>query len=69
MPGIVLGATVRSILGSNARRPRVGLAATVGRTRVEYDGHYPDAALKNVKNQAEKIEHEVENWLGKREKH
>jgi hypothetical protein len=31
----------------------------------EYDGHYRDAAWESVKHQADKIEHEMENWLGK----
>ena len=35
----------------------------------EYDGHYRDATWENVKHQADKIEHEVENLLGKREEH
>ena len=35
----------------------------------EYDGHYREATWENVKHEAEVIENEVENWLGKREQH
>ena len=35
----------------------------------EYDGRYRDAAWESVKNQADKIEHEMENWLGKNDDH
>ena len=35
----------------------------------EYDGHYREASWENVKHEAEVIENEVENWLGKREQH
>jgi hypothetical protein len=35
----------------------------------EYDSHYREATWENVKHQAEKIEHEVDNWLGKRDEH
>ena len=30
----------------------------------EYDGYYRAAAWENAKNQADKLEHEVGNWLG-----
>ena len=33
----------------------------------EYGGHYREATWENVKHEAEVIEHQVENWLGKRE--
>ena len=45
------------------------IAALLAFDAYEYDGHYRDATWENVKHQADKIEHEVENWLGKREEH
>jgi len=30
----------------------------------EYDGRYRAAAWEQTKHQAEKLEHEVESWLG-----
>ena len=30
----------------------------------EYDGQYSAAAWDAVKHQADKLDHEVENWLG-----
>jgi hypothetical protein len=30
----------------------------------EYDGQYSAAAWDTVKHQADKLDHEVENWLG-----
>ena len=35
----------------------------------EYGGHYREATWENVKHEAEVIEHQVENWLGKRDEH
>jgi hypothetical protein len=45
------------------------IAALLAFDAYEYDGHYRDATWENVKHQADKIEHEVENLLGKREEH
>jgi len=31
----------------------------------EYDGHYRAAAWDNAKQQMDKLEHELDTWLGK----
>jgi len=43
------------------------IAALLAFDSYEYDGHYRDAAWESVKHQADKIEHEVENLLGKQD--
>ena len=44
------------------------IAALFAFDSYEYEGHYRDAAWENVKQQADKIEHEVEGWLGKHDR-
>ena len=44
------------------------IAALLAFDGYEYDGHYRTAAWDNAKQQIDKLEHELEVWLGKEDR-